>query len=99
MAQASDALGFAWANYPQHRMLIALRRKQSKRLTKCSVCQRRPVIRQTVLVHVALRGIETPTLDPKRLIRSLALCKVHDGWTDDELGAWAWPDWKGGERG
>jgi hypothetical protein len=99
MAQVSDELGFAWENYPAHRFLIALRYKQAQRLTRCSICQRRPIVRQTVLVHLVLRGVETPTLDPKRLIRSLALCREHDGWSDDDLGAWAWPDWKGGEHG
>lgn len=91
MAQASDAVGFQWANYPQHRMLIALRYKQAKRLHRCSICQRHPIARHTVLVHLALRGIDTASLDAKKMIVSLALCRTHDGWSDDELGAWRWP--------
>jgi hypothetical protein len=99
MVQASDELGFQWQNYPQHRYLIALRYKQAKRLTRCSICQRRPIVRYTVLVHLELRGLHTPTVDPKRLIRALALCREHDAWSDDALGQWAWPDQKEGERG
>jgi hypothetical protein len=52
-----------------------------------------------VLVHLALRGIVTPSVDPKKLIRPLALCREHDALSDDQLGAWAWPDWKEGEYG
>jgi hypothetical protein len=98
MAQVPDAVGFHWENYPAYRLLIALRFKQAKRLTRCSICQRKPIVRQTVLVHVALRGIHTPSVDPKRLIRSLALCREHDALTDDELGTWAWGE-KEGEYG
>ena len=94
MAQASGEIGFAWANYPQHRFLIALRYKQAKQLHRCSICQRKPIARHTVLVHIVLRGIHTPNLDVKRLIRSLALCRDHDAWTDEQLGQWQWPDWK-----
>jgi hypothetical protein len=90
MAQGSDELGFAWANYPAHRFLIALRYKQAKRLTRCSLCQRRPIVRQTVLVHQMLRNIETPAMDPKRLIKALALCRGHDALTDDELADAVW---------
>jgi hypothetical protein len=90
MAQR-DGLGFQWSNYPQHRFLICLRYKQAQRLRKCSICARFPVVRFTALVHVALRSVETPGLDPKQLIRSLGLCREHDRWSDEELSAWVWP--------
>ena len=86
-----DELGFQWANYPAHRFLIALRFKQAQRLTRCSVCDKRPLVRYTVLVHELLRGVNAHQLNAKPLIVSLALCREHDGWADEQLADHVWP--------
>ena len=86
---------FSWRNYlPQHRPIIALRYEQSKRLTRCSLCGRRPLVERRVLVHVALRSVGAEALDPKALVRSLALCREHARLTDDELADHVWPGWR-----
>jgi hypothetical protein len=90
-----DELGFAWSSYlPEHRMVIALAFKRAKRLTRCSLCQRRPVRRFTALCHQAPKGLDADRLDPKTHVRALALCRAHAQWTDEALGDVCWPGWR-----
>jgi len=98
MEQHEKSADFNWQNYlPQHRSLIALRYEQSKRLHVCSVCKRYPVVLRKVLVHQALRSVGAETVDPKPLIRALALCKEHAPLTDDQLADALWPGWRPAE--
>jgi hypothetical protein len=95
MIPAHEELAFSWTNYaPQHRPLIALRSAQAKRLHRCSLCGRSPIIDRRVLVHVALRSVGAEALDPKPLVRSLALCKAHSSLSGEELADYAWPGWR-----
>jgi hypothetical protein len=51
-------------------------------------------VERRVLVHVALRSVGAEALDPKALVRSLALCREHARLTDDELADHVWPGWR-----
>ncbi len=95
MAQHEKSEAFDWTNYaPQHRPLIALRFEQAKRLHTCTLCGHKPIVVRLALVHVALRSVGAESLDPKPLIRALALCQTCAAQSYDELADHVWPGWR-----
>jgi hypothetical protein len=89
---------FAWENYtPQVQRLVLLRKTQSYRLSRCSVCGTTPLAQRRVLVHVRLLQVGADDLDAYELgglIKALGLCAEHAQLDNDGLADHVWPGWR-----
>ena len=93
--QYEESGEFQWSNYAtKHHAVILLRYTQAKRLTRCSVCGKFPIVVRKSLVHEALRSVGAERLDARSLVKALALCREHASLSDDQLGNVIWRGWR-----
>jgi hypothetical protein len=92
-AHAPDDFSFALFA-PRHQLQIILVQRQTRKLKRCTICQRYPVVERRTLVHVSLRSVGAEALDGKDLIRPLALCVEHSSLDNDALADVVWPGWR-----
>jgi hypothetical protein len=90
---------FDWAHYtPAVQRLVLLRKTQSYRLSRCSLCGTRPLAQRRVLVHVRLLQVGADDLDAQErggLVKALGLCREHSAWDNDQVSDVVWgPGWR-----